>query len=111
MLSNAYLLANFRFDTAENEQNFAEILSKTDNYRPLPGRDCDLTVKLLKYRIGSIGPRLDFTLGTDLASSAVARLLLKYRIAALQDGCVPPVLGAWVTLGIRGYGSQNWENN
>ena len=29
--------------------------------------DCDLTVKLLKY-----------------------------RIAALQDGCVPPVLGAWV---------------
>merc|ERR1719482_2180794 len=22
--------------------------------------------------------------------------LLKYRIAALQDGCVPPVLGAWV---------------
>ena len=43
--------------------------------------DCDLTVKLLKY-----------------------------RIAALQDGCVPPVLGAWVTLGIRGYGSQNWGN-
>ena len=26
MLPNAYLLAKFRFDTAENEQNFAEIL-------------------------------------------------------------------------------------
>ena len=34
MLSNAYLLAKFRFDTAENEQNFAEILPKTDNYSP-----------------------------------------------------------------------------
>ena len=30
MLSNAYLLAKFRFDTAENERNFAEILPKTD---------------------------------------------------------------------------------
>ena len=27
MLSNAYLLAKFRFDTAENEQKFAEILT------------------------------------------------------------------------------------
>ena len=26
MLSNAYFLAKFRFDTAENEQHFAEIL-------------------------------------------------------------------------------------
>ena len=34
MLSNAYLLAKFRFDTAENERNFAEILPKTDNYAP-----------------------------------------------------------------------------
>ena len=32
MLSNAYLLAKFRFDTAENERKFAEILPKTDNY-------------------------------------------------------------------------------
>ena len=32
MLSNAYLLAKFRFDTAENERNFAEFLPKTDNY-------------------------------------------------------------------------------
>ena len=32
MLSNAYLLAKFRFDTAENERNFAEILPKTDIY-------------------------------------------------------------------------------
>ena len=32
MLSNAYLLAKFRFDTAENERNLAEILPKTDNY-------------------------------------------------------------------------------
>ena len=31
MLSNAYLLANFRFDTAENERKFADILPKTDN--------------------------------------------------------------------------------
>ena len=28
MLSNAYLLAKFCFDTAENERNFAEILPK-----------------------------------------------------------------------------------
>ena len=28
MLSNAYLLAKFRFDTAENERHFAEILPK-----------------------------------------------------------------------------------
>ena len=34
MLSNAYLLAKFRFDTAENERNLAEILPKTDNYAP-----------------------------------------------------------------------------
>ena len=34
MLSNAYLLAKFRFDTAENERNFAEFLPKTDNYAP-----------------------------------------------------------------------------
>ena len=32
MLSNEYLLAKFRFDTAENEQHFAEILPKTGNY-------------------------------------------------------------------------------
>ena len=32
MLSNAYLLAKFRFDTAQNERNVAEILPKTDNY-------------------------------------------------------------------------------
>ena len=31
MLSNAYLLAKFRFDTAENERKFAEFLPKTDN--------------------------------------------------------------------------------
>ena len=30
--SNAYLLAKFRFDTAENERNFARNLPKTDNY-------------------------------------------------------------------------------
>ena len=30
MLSNAYLLAKFHFDTAENEQHFAEFLPKTD---------------------------------------------------------------------------------
>ena len=28
MLSNAYLLAKFRFDTAENERHFAEIWPK-----------------------------------------------------------------------------------
>ena len=32
MLSNAYLLAKIRFDTAENERKFAEILPKIDNY-------------------------------------------------------------------------------
>ena len=38
MLSNAYLLAKFRFDTAENERNFAENFAKTGNYPtdPLP---------------------------------------------------------------------------
>ena len=32
MLQNAYLLAKIGADTAENEQNFAENLPKTDNY-------------------------------------------------------------------------------
>ena len=43
MLSNAYLLAKFRFDTAENERNFTEILPKTDIYRtdPAPPRKVD----------------------------------------------------------------------
>ena len=41
MLSNAYLLAKFRFDTAENEQNFAEILPKTDNYSPASKRPAE----------------------------------------------------------------------
>ena len=36
MLKNAYLLAKIRADTAENEQNFAEILPKTDNYATPP---------------------------------------------------------------------------
>ena len=31
MLSNAYLLAKFRFDTAENERKFAENLPKIGN--------------------------------------------------------------------------------
>ena len=31
MLQNAYLLAKFRADTAENEQHFAEILPKIGN--------------------------------------------------------------------------------
>ena len=39
MLSNAYFLAKFRFDTAENEpnknlQNFANLLTLTPNPRP-----------------------------------------------------------------------------
>ena len=42
MLSNAYLLGKFRFDTAENEQNFAEILPKTDNYSPASKRGLHL---------------------------------------------------------------------
>ena len=37
MLSKAYFLAKFRFDTAENEQHFAEILPKTGNYPTGPG--------------------------------------------------------------------------
>ena len=32
MLQNAYLLAKIGADTAENDQNFAEILPKTGNY-------------------------------------------------------------------------------
>ena len=32
MLQNAYLLAKIGADTAENEQNFAEILPKIGNY-------------------------------------------------------------------------------
>ena len=32
MLQNAYLLAKIGADTAENEQQFAEILPKTGNY-------------------------------------------------------------------------------
>ena len=33
MLSNAYLLAKFRFDTAENERHFAEICQKLPTTR------------------------------------------------------------------------------
>ena len=47
MLSNAYLLAKFRFDTAENERHFAENLPKTDNYptdhRPSASRNSTRT--------------------------------------------------------------------
>ena len=57
MLSNAYSLAKFRFDTAENERNFAENLPKTDNYPtgPLPrsavsGRSPWLRSKWLRQR-------------------------------------------------------------
>ena len=32
MLQNAYLVAKIGADTAENERNFAEILSKIGNY-------------------------------------------------------------------------------
>ena len=38
MLSNAYLLAKFRFDTAENERNFVENLRKIDTSPPHRGR-------------------------------------------------------------------------
>ena len=38
MLQNAYFLAKIGADTAENEQHFAEILSKTGNY---PTGHCD----------------------------------------------------------------------
>ena len=33
MLQNAYLLAKFRADTAENEQHFAEILRKIEHLK------------------------------------------------------------------------------
>ena len=37
MLSNAYFLAKFRFDTAENERNFAKHFpKKISNYPTLP---------------------------------------------------------------------------
>ena len=36
MLSNAYFLAKIRFDTAENERNFAENLPKIGNCLPRP---------------------------------------------------------------------------
>ena len=36
MLQNAYLLAKIGADTAENEQHFAEILPKIDNYPTCP---------------------------------------------------------------------------
>ena len=36
MLKNAYLVAKIGADTAEDEQNFAEILPKIGNYPPGP---------------------------------------------------------------------------
>ena len=43
MLSNAYLLAKFRFDTAENERNFAEFCQKTaPAFRRGPRKQHDL---------------------------------------------------------------------
>ena len=40
MLQNAYLLAKFRADTAENEQHFAGILPKIGNYPTGPPGRC-----------------------------------------------------------------------
>ena len=42
MLSNAYLLAKFRFDTAENERHFAENLPKTDDEAAILGSEAAL---------------------------------------------------------------------
>ena len=39
MLQNAYFLTKIGADTAENEQQFAEILPKTGNYPTGPRRD------------------------------------------------------------------------
>ena len=49
MLSNAYFLAKFRFDTAENEpaenlQNFAKILQKLQKISGRSPRDLDVEV-------------------------------------------------------------------
>ena len=40
MLSNAYLLAKFRFDTAENERHFAQILQFARRAQGIPGDRC-----------------------------------------------------------------------
>ena len=52
MLSNAYLLAKFRFDTAENERKCAEILPKTDNASEPSFAPAFAPVLLLIWRAG-----------------------------------------------------------
>ena len=51
MLQNATFLAKIGADTAENEQHFAEILPKTDNYPTGPERPpCVPSVPLVSGR-------------------------------------------------------------
>ena len=56
MLSNAYLLAKFRFDTAENERNFAEFLPKTDIYLTDPAQQMRTLELALDSARGEPGP-------------------------------------------------------
>ena len=73
MLQNAYLLAKIGADTAENEQHFAEILPKIDNYPTGPPRRQDAG-----HRLG--GLRAPFgVLESKHLSGLLTRLLAKYK--------------------------------
>ena len=73
MLSNAYLLAKFRFDTAENEGNFAEFLPKTDNL---------LATRLGGLSGGGAGSRSQPPLRSDQAKDTIPTRLTVSSTAA-----------------------------
>ena len=78
MLQNAYLLAKIGADTAENEQHFAEILLKIDNYP---------TGRLTPWR----RPPSDFARGErrgdrELARAGVHRAVGEGGVAAGRGG-------------------------
>ena len=84
MLSNAYFLANFRFDTAENERHFAENLPKTDDEAAILGSEAAL---------GAEGGH------RERVREDVARALAGLRGEALcRRGCVR----ALIVAGLRG---------
>ena len=63
MLQNAYLLAKIGADTAENERNFAEKLTKIGNYPtgPLPVRERFTCSPLTASRTTVISQRFVFS--------------------------------------------------
>ena len=55
MLSNAYLLAKFRFDTAENERNFAKNWQKIGNDPTDPPTDRSVGLLAGAERLHGVG--------------------------------------------------------